>query len=58
MRFLWCVIGTHSTFSDEKEYSSAQQLSNLDALEGHINDFLARLISMELGKRGRRVAAT
>jgi hypothetical protein len=34
----------------------AQQLSNLDALEGHVNALLARLIPKGLGKRGRRVA--
>src|SRR5262245_9685795 len=34
----------------------ALQLSDLDALEGHVNDLLARLIPKGLGKRGRRVA--
>ena len=34
----------------------AGQLSDLDALEGHINDLLARLIPKGLGKRGRHVA--
>jgi putative transposase len=34
----------------------ASQLSDLDALEGHLNDLLARLIPKGLGKRGRRVA--
>jgi hypothetical protein len=34
----------------------ANQLSDLDALEGHVNDLLARLIPKSLGKRGRRVA--
>ena len=34
----------------------ADQLSDLDALEGHVNDLLARLIPKGLGKRGRRVA--
>ena len=34
----------------------AGQLSDLDALEGHVNDLLARLIPKSLGKRGRRVA--
>jgi hypothetical protein len=34
----------------------AQQLADLDALEGHVNDLLARLIPKSLGKRGRRVA--
>jgi putative transposase len=34
----------------------AGQLSDLDALEGHVNDLLARLIPKGLGKRGRRVA--
>jgi hypothetical protein len=34
----------------------ARQFSDLDALEGHINDLLARLIPKGLGKRGRRVA--
>jgi hypothetical protein len=32
------------------------QLSDLDALEGHVKDLLARLIPKSLGKRGRRVA--
>jgi len=36
--------------------SLAQQFSDLDALEGHVNDLLARLIPKGLGKRGRRVA--
>ena len=34
----------------------AGQLSDLDALEGHGNDLLARLIPKGLGKRGRHVA--
>ena len=34
----------------------SRQLSDLDALEGHVNDLLARLIPKGLGKRGRRVA--
>lgn len=34
----------------------ACQFSDLDALEGHLNDLLARLIPKGLGKRGRRVA--
>jgi putative transposase len=34
----------------------ACQLSDLDALEGHINALLARLIPKGLGKRGRHVA--
>ena len=34
----------------------AGQLSDLDALEGHVNDLLARLIPKGLGKRGRHVA--
>ena len=34
----------------------ASQLSDLDALEGHLNDLLARLLPKGLGKRGRRVA--
>jgi hypothetical protein len=34
----------------------ARQFSDLDALEGHINALLARLIPKGLGKRGRRVA--
>ena len=34
----------------------AQQLSDLDALEGHANDLLARLLPKGLGKRGRCVA--
>jgi putative transposase len=34
----------------------AQQLADLDALEGHTNDLLARLLPKGLGKRGRRVA--
>ena len=34
----------------------ASQLSDLDALEGHVNDLLATLIPKGLGKRGRRVA--
>ena len=34
----------------------AGQLSDLDALEGQVNDLLARLIPKGLGKRGRRVA--
>jgi len=34
----------------------ARQCSDLDALEGHVNDLLARLIPKGLGKRGRRVA--
>jgi putative transposase len=32
------------------------QLSDLDALEGHVNALLAKLIPKGLGKRGRRVA--
>jgi hypothetical protein len=34
----------------------ASQCSDLDALEGHLNDLLARLIPKGLGKHGRRVA--
>ena len=34
----------------------AGQLSDLDALEDHVNDLLATLIPKGLGKRGRRVA--
>jgi hypothetical protein len=34
----------------------ACQLSDLDALEGHVNALLARLIPKGLGKRGRHVA--
>jgi hypothetical protein len=34
----------------------SSQFSDLDALEGHVNDLLARLIPKGLGKRGRRVA--
>ena len=34
----------------------ARQFSDLDALEGHVNDLLATLIPKGLGKRGRRVA--
>ena len=34
----------------------AHQLRDLDALEGHVNELLARLIPQGLGKRGRRVA--
>src|SRR5512145_979860 len=34
----------------------ARQFSDLDALEGHLNDLLATLIPKGLGKRGRRVA--
>jgi putative transposase len=34
----------------------AHQLADLDALEGHANDLLARLIPKGLGKRGRCVA--
>jgi hypothetical protein len=34
----------------------AQQLSDLDGLEGHANDLLARLLPKGLGKRGRCVA--
>src|SRR4029434_7897193 len=34
----------------------AQQLSNLEDLEGHVNDLLARLLPKGLGHRGRRVA--
>ena len=34
----------------------ASQFSDLDALEGHVNDLLAKLIPKGLGKRGRRVA--
>jgi hypothetical protein len=34
----------------------ASQCSDLDALEGHVNDLLAKLIPKGLGKRGRRVA--
>jgi len=34
----------------------ASQFSDLDALEGHLNDLLARLLPTGLGKRGRRVA--
>jgi putative transposase len=34
----------------------ARQFSDLDALEGHLNTLLARLLPKGLGKRGRRVA--
>jgi putative transposase len=34
----------------------ASQFSDLDALEGHVNALLAKLIPKGLGKRGRRVA--
>ena len=34
----------------------ASQFSDLDALEGHLNELLARLIPKGWGKRGRRVA--
>jgi Transposase DDE domain len=34
----------------------ARQCSDLDALEGQVNDLLAKLIPKGLGKRGRRVA--
>jgi hypothetical protein len=34
----------------------ASQFSDLDTLEGHVNDLLAKLIPKGLGKRGRRVA--
>ena len=34
----------------------SSQLSDLDALEGHLNDLLAKLIPQGLGKQGRRVA--
>jgi putative transposase len=34
----------------------ASQFSDLDALEGHVNDLLATLMPKGLGKRGRRVA--
>jgi hypothetical protein len=34
----------------------AGQCRDLDALEGHVNDLLARLMPKGLGKRGRRVA--
>jgi hypothetical protein len=34
----------------------ASQFSDLDALEDHVNDLLAKLIPKGLGKRGRRVA--
>jgi Transposase DDE domain len=34
----------------------SSQFSDLDALEGHVNDLLAKLIPKGLGKRGRRVA--
>ena len=34
----------------------AGQFRDLDALEGHVNDLLARLMPKGLGKRGRRVA--
>lgn len=34
----------------------SSQFSDLDALEGHLNDLLARLIPKGWGKRGRRVA--
>jgi hypothetical protein len=34
----------------------ASQFSDLDALEGHLNDLLARLLPKGVGKRGRRVA--
>jgi hypothetical protein len=32
------------------------QLSDLDGLEDHVNDLMARLIPKDLGKCGRRVA--
>ena len=34
----------------------ASQCRDLDALEGHVNDLLAKLLPKGLGKRGRRVA--
>ena len=34
----------------------AEQLRDLDALEGHVNDLLARLLPQGLGQRGRCVA--
>jgi putative transposase len=34
----------------------ARQFPDLDALDGHLNDLLARLLPKGLGKRGRRVA--
>jgi hypothetical protein len=34
----------------------SSQVSDLEALEGHLNDLLARLIPKGLGRRGRRVA--
>jgi putative transposase len=34
----------------------ASQCSDLDVLEGHVNDLLAKLLPKGLGKRGRRVA--
>jgi putative transposase len=34
----------------------ARQFRDLDALEGHLNDLLAKLIPKDLRKRGRRVA--
>jgi hypothetical protein len=34
----------------------ASQCSDLDALEGHLNDLLAKLIPKGVGKRGRHVA--
>ena len=34
----------------------AQQFSDLEALEGHVNDLLARLLPKGLGQRGRRIA--
>jgi hypothetical protein len=34
----------------------ASQFSDLDVLEGHVNDLLAKLLPKGLGKRGRRVA--
>src|SRR4030095_3474121 len=34
----------------------ASQFRDLDALEGHVNDLLAKLIPKGLGKRGRQVA--
>jgi hypothetical protein len=34
----------------------ASQFRDLDALEGHVNDLLAKLVPKGLGKRGRRVA--
>jgi hypothetical protein len=34
----------------------ASQFSDLDALAGHLNDLLAKLLPKGLGKRGRRVA--